>query len=190
MITEDGPWRGSTCLCHPLSSTRGFGPCNRPLLAHGGVVKGLLLVTALPLPRGRGAGGLRFVVSGDRLLVCHLYAQRSSVHGGPSSTGCAFLCHSWHRVRGGPRVTGRAILHPGLWDNLRFLPRRRSLVFIHKANSHCRQLCSRHAVADRAPFPFAGVPVARLSAAPGSLSASSDEEAQVSSHHEVGTGLC
>ena len=49
VIAQDGPWRGSACLCHPLSSTRGFGPCNRPLLARGGVVRGLLLVTALPL---------------------------------------------------------------------------------------------------------------------------------------------
>ena len=39
-------------------------------------------------------------------------------------------------------------------------------------------------------FLLRGVPVARLSAAPGSLSASSDEEAPVSSHHEVGTGPC
>ena len=322
VIAEDGPWRGSACLCHPLSPTRGFCPFNRPLLARGGVVRGLLFVTTLPLPRGRGAGGLSFIVTGDRLLVCHLYAQRSSVrggpsstgcaflrhrvHGGPSSTGCAFLCHrvrggpssTWcaflrqrvrggpsctgcaflhhrvhggpsctgcaflhhsvrggpsstgcaflhcrvrggpsstgcailhhrvrggpsstgcafhrqrvrggpsstgcaflrHRVHGGPRVTGRAILHPGLWDSLQFLLRRRSLVFINKTNAHCRQLCSRPAVAFRAPFSFAGgggggggVPVARLSAAPCPLSASSDEEAPVSSHHEVGTGHC
>ena len=43
-------------------------------------------------------------------------------------------------------------------------------------------------MAFRAPFSFAGVPVARLSAAPCPLFASSDEEAPVSSHHEVGTG--
>ena len=87
----------------PFFPTRGFCPFNRPLLARGGVVRGLLFVTALPLPRGKGAGGPSFLVTGDRLLVCHLYAQRSSVRGGPSSTGCAFLCH---RVRGGPSSTG------------------------------------------------------------------------------------
>ena len=130
------------------------------------------------------------MVSGDRLLVCHLYAQRSSVRGGPSSTGCAYLCHSWHRFRGGPRVTGRAILHPGLWDSLQFLLRRRSLVFIYKTNAHCRQLCSRPAVAFRAPFSFAEGASRQAVSRPCPLSASSDEEAPVSSHHEAGTGLC
>ena len=124
VIAEDGPWRACAFLCHPLSPTWGFCPFNRPLLARGGVVRGLLFVTALPIPRGRSAGGPSFTVTGDRLLVCHLYTQRSSVRGGPSSTGCAFLRH---RVRGGPSDTGAftdggplcievADEHPGLWE--------------------------------------------------------------------------